>query len=74
MEKVATLENAVKRIVLDMTEMHNSFKDVTKTNQLKEQDMNSKENLAELVNQKVQEALQQQNRTTPSPHKTLVER
>ena len=40
-----------------------------------EQDMNSvKDNLAELVNQKAQEAPQQRNRSVPLPPATLAER
>ena len=34
----------------------------------------AKENLAELVNQKVQKSLQQQNRSTPKPPETLAEK
>ena len=46
-EKVANLENAVKRNLLDMAEMPNNIRDLTETKQLIEQDMNTvKENLA----------------------------
>ena len=58
----------MKRNTLDMADMQNNIKDLTETKKQMEQDMNSvKENLAELVNQKVQEALQQ-NRSKP-PHR-----
>ena len=67
-EKVATLEDAVKRTTLGVADMQNNIEDLTETKQQMEQDMNSiKDNLSELVNQKVQEALQQQNRSIPPP-------
>ena len=64
----------MKRNTLDMADMQNNIKDLTETKKQMEKDMNSaKENLAELVNQKVQEALQQ-NRSIPPPPEILAER
>ena len=73
-EKNATLENAVERNILDMADRQNNIKDLTETKQQMEQDMNSgKENLAGLVTQKAQEALQQQNGSIPQPPETSTE-
>ena len=74
-EKIATLKNAVERNTLDMAEMQNNIRDLTETKQIMEQDINSvKENLVELVKQKVQEALQQQSRPMPPTPETSAER
>ena len=55
--------------------MQINIKDLIQTKREMEQDMKSdKKSFAELVNQKVPEALQQQNRSVPTPPETLAEK